>query len=442
MSNTAIAGNRPVNTTEKTERNTATQNKPVNNQLTNQTLKSPAPMARDNVRVENKQNNNSAPVCFVENNKAPAANAHSRTLGATQRTGIIGRALSGTPSNEEYGYRRTGVFRNVGRGVTPKFEHLNRLTRRPEVTLKFLENQTSTAEERRLYSPNRGNVKGLNENWSPTKGNAYFYMNGIFTEECKAQTTGATLSRLLGNNVKVETIHNPTDGLVDGKNAVTERVAAPGMGRKASPIETQYAQRIYEALNNGQRPKLIAHSEGTIITANALQMVKDRLIAEHKPVIDMMKNIDVAILGPFANVADFPKDVNIVEMRDQRDFVARTSSPMRSLPLAIANPSLLSNRVITSSTYKPFEAYRQAQHSGASQATLNSIANDAAVGKTVNGVTGAIVNGIVRAADMVNGVGFVQYHSVDENYLTQPNVANFFQQFGNKNISDIRNQNR
>jgi hypothetical protein len=290
------------------------------------------------------------------------------------------------------------------------------------VGIRFVNNHQSTRQEIDTLSHRTGPTGPIGQctpnttHATATTRDVYFYANGINNNETQTRVTAGILHNLTGHDIHL--LHNTTDGMVpDAAEAMQVRSQSPTMGRPPNHTELYYQREIYRALVNGEKPKIIAHSEGAILVANALQLVKDRLLHEGRPAAEMMRNVNVVTMGGFANPTDFPNDVQLVQMSDPRDPV----------------PFVAGNLFGSS---KPSELYRlhQATGQGDTGADIRGTVSDRAVGahfRTQLAVTAGI-------GALVTGHNPMAPHYVNENYLAQQNVRNFFAEFGREDIDEMQ----
>lgn len=104
------------------------------------------------------------------------------------------------------------------------------------------------------------------------KNKDFFYVNGIMTDEKAAKNTASELSKLTGKDVKP--IHNETNGMLNDLLEVTiERLS----DKTFDKVTQKTALNFYNTLASGKELKIIAHSQGAAITADALTLCREMI---------------------------------------------------------------------------------------------------------------------------------------------------------------------
>jgi hypothetical protein len=109
-----------------------------------------------------------------------------------------------------------------------------------------------------------------NRSWTSHPHEAWLFVNGILTDEEVEQLNAAYLADLFHRPVTI--IQNSTDGLLDD---LRECVDEKAFGRTGEATTTAFPA-IYDAIKdeNKERVVLVAHSQGTLIAAVVLRLMK------------------------------------------------------------------------------------------------------------------------------------------------------------------------
>ena len=138
----------------------------------------------------------------------------------------------------------------------------------------------------------------------------WIFVNGICTDRTIASLNASCLSDLFQKTITV--IHNPTRGIIpDLVECVFERTFD-----RTCDISLAVFHEVMAAVFNGQRVKLIGHSQGGIIVSRVLQLLKQMELG-------IYKNIEVYTFGSGAD-----EDVLVTGVRQEHfvnayDFVSR-----------------------------------------------------------------------------------------------------------------------
>ncbi|MDC0664118.1 hypothetical protein [Marinobacter sp. SS21] len=142
---------------------------------------------------------------------------------------------------------------------------------------------------------------------------AWFFLNGICTSRSALRVNGRALATLF--NRRINLMHNPSDGaLLD--------LLECALGRKmqfVSSLESSVASILEEALQTRDKVVLIVHSQGGIISTNALYLLRERLGTERQSLLTKLE------LYSFASAAT---ELTMPEIRAEHfyhteDYVAR-----------------------------------------------------------------------------------------------------------------------
>lgn len=138
----------------------------------------------------------------------------------------------------------------------------------------------------------------------------WIFVNGICTDRTLAVLNAGCLSRLFERTITV--LHNPTHGVVaDLAECAFERT----FDQFCAVSQRLYAE-VIAALFEGQRVKLIGHSQGGIIVGRVLKKLKE---AE----LDVFKNLEVYTFASGADEAVNVKGVFQEHFANEDDFVSR-----------------------------------------------------------------------------------------------------------------------
>lgn len=152
------------------------------------------------------------------------------------------------------------------------------------------------------------------------------YINGMLTEDAKAINN---LNKITVNDANNVLIYNKSDyrenqsffGRVttyirDVFNAILGKFSS-SQGVKVEKSVQSTVDFLKDALSSSANVTINAHSQGAIILNNALYILKDTLSNEEWN--NLTKNVTINVLG--SPVKGFPKDLNVTEWKNSKDFV-------------------------------------------------------------------------------------------------------------------------
>lgn len=300
------------------------------------------------------------------------------------------------------------------------------------------------------------------------KNKEFFYVNGIMTDEKAAKNTATELSKLTGQNVKA--IHNETDGaLNDLLEVVIERLSNSHFDEPTKKT----AINFYKTLSSGKDLKVIAHSQGAAITADALMLCKQMLTVkcsssrigkkvendkwklnlavventktynkfnqaknpgaiqmgdktlekEYYQVEKMMSKVEVITMGGAASQDKFP-NVKLVQVVNPRDPVPQVGGHDTVQTFLTRKTSTIGK-------------VSYAEKQGSKNNLLNLTQN------TVIGGLNILNNVVTTIALKVVGKNIIDYHLVDEKenknaYLNQNNVRSLMYNFGRQDFPVLK----
>lgn len=171
--------------------------------------------------------------------------------------------------------------------------------------------------------------------------------NGIQNPKPEAEVTIALASKISEKNI--ELLHNETYGViadaleasgemldssiikqlakisndlnVKAENHISLNASGIQVGRqifksiKEKNIEEQVADKVYDLVKKGEKVDILAHSQGAAIWADALNIVRDRLLDDTNNLAETeikMSNISVMAIGGFVTRKDFPSQVKLI----------------------------------------------------------------------------------------------------------------------------------
>lgn len=122
-----------------------------------------------------------------------------------------------------------------------------------------------------VFHPSRVEAhRDHNRSWTTHPHEAWLFVNGILTDKDVARLNAAYLADLFHRPITV--IQNSTDGLVDD---LRECVSEKAFGRTGEAATVAFPA-IYDAIKDEERQRVvvIAHSQGTLIVAVVLRLMK------------------------------------------------------------------------------------------------------------------------------------------------------------------------
>lgn len=275
------------------------------------------------------------------------------------------------------------------------------------------------------------------------KNKDFYYVNGINTDKDQASYTKDLLSSITGQ--KFIPIHNETDGIFsDLIEASRERFSSS----KFDMVSLNTALKFSDTLSKGRELKIVAHSQGAAITADALKLCEKLMIynklnikldslstkdieeadkkaknaPEYKKTIEhvnkIMNSVEVITMGGAASQDQFP-NVKLVEILNSKDPVPK-----------LAGTDNLETSISRKTT------------------TLGKVSYDKTNGKVINNSpskTNAVQHFIGGALNLKSVLrtlvskkaGIIDYHSVDSGkyaYLNQANVKSLLYNFGRQDF--------
>lgn len=180
-------------------------------------------------------------------------------------------------------------------------------------------------------------------------------VNGVFNDFDDANKTNEEIRKISGKNVMLH--HNPTHGVSDLVEAVSQLLdneplstlskytnsldsKSPNHIKPYNPLslksnietffkgleikneqteEQKLAAVVYSAIKMDRAPSIMAHSQGSAITADALNIVRKRLLEDTKNLAETerkMATVSVLTIGGFASRNDYPDEVKLVKIEN------------------------------------------------------------------------------------------------------------------------------
>lgn len=197
--------------------------------------------------------------------------------------------------------------------------------------------------------------------------------NGVFNTSEDAEKTLNKIKNITGQE-DTSLIYNPTYGVFDGIEATVQLLDIPGSKQVArllnhlsansenniklmqSPneiakqviqvafsgektIDQEVADKIYPLIKSGAGINTVVHSQGAAIWADALNIVRNRLLEETNDLSEVdrkMSNVKIVTIGGYSARCDFPTEVQLLEIKndlhskeglDPISFIASHDSP-------------------------------------------------------------------------------------------------------------------
>lgn len=167
------------------------------------------------------------------------------------------------------------------------------------------------------------NLDFVNGQNKPTPKTEYFFINGIFNDFTDAHSSAQLLADLIKQPVHL--FHNPTEGLTDVSQAVGNRVFD-----RQTDFSRKVTNNLYNNLTKSDNNiKILAHSHGSAIMAEALNTVENRLRSEGKSrqeITNIMNRVTIVSIGAFATKNDYPTGINFTRIANPHDPVANAAS--------------------------------------------------------------------------------------------------------------------
>jgi hypothetical protein len=263
----------------------------------------------------------------------------------------------------------------------------------------------------------------------------FFYVNGINTTKSDSDKTKAILEKILDKSVTQ--IYNPTEGMLkDGVEAVQQLLTDSASNR----IDHKAADVLYSSIKKGNGLKVIAHSQGAAITANALNECKKKLLDDglsKNEVSKIMSNCEVVTLGGFTSLEDFPKEVKVLQMNERKDPVpAIAYNPIKktSDDYAIDNSIDIRKLKSTGNVLKDLSILND-YNSKSRSVSANSLM--AKTQRTCTSLVFTIKETCQGAISFSKGIDPISYHNIDANYLNSVVVKDVLKSFSNNDLSNI-----
>jgi hypothetical protein len=142
------------------------------------------------------------------------------------------------------------------------------------------------------------------------KSEHWFFVNGVAVDADLAMQNAICLSEIFKRQITV--VHNPTHGLLpDLIECVFERTLD-----QSSPISIDLYNAVMDALLNGEKVKVIGHSQGGIIASRLLYKLQCLDF-------EAFKNLEIYTFGSGADESVAVKGVKQEHFANSDDFVAR-----------------------------------------------------------------------------------------------------------------------
>ncbi|MEK7431620.1 MAG: hypothetical protein AABZ74_00690 [Cyanobacteriota bacterium] len=151
-----------------------------------------------------------------------------------------------------------------------------------------------------------------------------YYVNGILTGKKSAEKAATTVADLV--NKPVNLIYNPSEGFI---NDVVEASLQVMNIHAPQKIVDKTSECFYDTLKSGKELKVVAHSQGAAITAQALTKIETRFFREgcsKEEVKNFMKKVTVVTMGGASCKEDYSPNVKFVEIKNEKDLVPKLAS--------------------------------------------------------------------------------------------------------------------
>lgn len=159
---------------------------------------------------------------------------------------------------------------------------------------------------------------------TPNKHEEVFYINGIMTKPASAEKAAGEVANLINKPVKL--LYNPTEGFAsDAFKATLEVLDIPN----SNSIVNNTSKRFCETLKDGKDLKIVAHSRGAAVAAQALSHLEKDLINQgcsKDEVNGLMKKVTIVTIGGASSKEDFPEGIKLVERKNEGDLVPKLAA--------------------------------------------------------------------------------------------------------------------
>jgi hypothetical protein len=182
-------------------------------------------------------------------------------------------------------------------------------------SLDIVDNKEITSFYKKTINPS----KSIDD--KKTNNESVFYINGILTKSSSAEKQTKEIAELTGKPITL--LYNPTEGFVN--DVIESAFQVMNINTKKSTVNDT-AEVFYQTLKSGKELKVVAHSQGAAITAQALTNVEKRLIHENNSsseVKDILKKVTVVTIGGAASKSDFPSSIKYTERKNKDDIVPK-----------------------------------------------------------------------------------------------------------------------
>lgn len=174
-------------------------------------------------------------------------------------------------------------------------------------------------EEKVIYPTQKSTINKKNESSQDV-----YYINGILTGKNSAEKSAEKVADLV--NKPVNLIYNPSEGFL---NDVVEAAVEVMDIHAPQQVVDKTAERFHDTLKSGKELKIVAHSQGAAITAQALTKIEERFFREgctKEEVKNLMKKVTVVTMGGASSKEDYSPYVKLVERKNENDLVPKLAS--------------------------------------------------------------------------------------------------------------------
>lgn len=131
------------------------------------------------------------------------------------------------------------------------------------------------------------------------EGLSHIYINGIMTNEDTFNENVTSVTEITGHGVHA--IHNETEGFFSDIYNSIQGFLSPFLGRIAEPqAVTEMREEILTQLDAGNDVRIVAYSQGAIITSNTLFLLQEELGPERWA--EVAPRIQILAFGPGINL--------------------------------------------------------------------------------------------------------------------------------------------